>query len=157
MGRARIVTVSLVAASLASCSRAIPQISDEQIAATYWAGETRHVSGCGSEDEVIGLNRGMRVIVTHANAFECRDGPHFMIRYDVAPGPGCQAAGGVTQQLGFGGQYCEPAQLARKQEATRQAGWVCGFHQPDYAPSLPRPRAGESCPSYYARIFRETR
>jgi hypothetical protein len=106
---------------------------------------------------VIGINRGVRVIVTHASR-SCRDGPQFMIRYDVAPGRACAAAGGVTRQIGFLlTHYCEPALLARKQEATRQAGWVCGFQDPGYAPALPRPRAGEECPAYYARIFRETR
>ena len=46
--------------------------------------------------ELLGLNRGMRVVADYPCSDVCPDATVRIIHYDRPPGRGCEAAGGVT-------------------------------------------------------------
>lgn len=157
------------------CSNTPVQISDAQIVAYSLNPETGNsrVSGCDISDEVIGINRGMRVIASHRND-HCYDGPERPVRYDRPSGPQCERAGGISISFRFR-SYCAPALLTRKQRAGMDAWHLCSdgavlddhfnvkYRLSDVVSGhfvrpagIALPKQGESCESFSRRAFAAT-
>jgi hypothetical protein len=77
--------------------------------------------------ELLGLNRGMRVVADYPCSDVCPESTVRIIHYDRPPGPGCEAAGGVTASRLVPMSitvrrvdYCVPAVLERGQAMKRR-------------------------------------
>ena len=107
----------LLLAAVASAAQPRP-ISDARIAAI--AARPFDQRAMMFHHDVLGLNRGMRVLADYPCSDVCPDATVRIIHYDRPPGRGCEAAGGVTasrmvpvsitvQRV----DYCVPAVLER--------------------------------------------
>ena len=84
---------ALIAAALAIAAQPRP-ISDARIAAI--AASRFDQRAMMFRHELLGLNRGMRVVADYPCSDVCPQATVRIIHYDRPPGPGCEAAGGVT-------------------------------------------------------------
>ena len=115
---------ALLLAALAGAARPGP-ISDARIAAIAASRFDRRAMMF--HHELLGLNRGLRVLADYPCSDVCPDATVRIIHYDRPPGPGCEAAGGVTASrmvpISIAVQrvdYCVPAVLERGQPAKRR-------------------------------------
>ena len=84
---------ALLLAALAGAAQPGP-ISDARIAAIAASRFDRRAMMF--HHELLGLNRGMRVLADYPCSDVSPDATVRIIHYDRPPGPGCEAAGGVT-------------------------------------------------------------
>ena len=115
---------ALLLAALAGAAQPGP-ISDARIAAIAASRFDRRAMMF--HHELLGLNRGLRVLADYPCSDVCPDATVRIIHYDRPPGPGCEAAGGVTASrmvpISISVQrvdYCVPAVLERGQPAKRR-------------------------------------
>ena len=115
---------ALLLAALASAALPRP-ISDARIAAI--AARPFDQRAKMFHHELLGLNRGLRVLADYPCSDVCPDATVRIIHYDRPPGRGCEAAGGVTASrmvpISISVQrvdYCVPAVLERGQPAKRR-------------------------------------
>jgi hypothetical protein len=115
---------ALLAAALASAIQPGP-ISDARIAAI--AASPFNQQAMMFHHELLGLNRGMRVVADYPCSDVCPQATVRIIHYDRPPGPGCEAAGGVTASrmvpISITVQrvdYCVPTVLERGQAIRRR-------------------------------------
>ena len=115
---------ALLLAALAGAAQPGP-ISDARIAAIAASPFDRRAMMF--HHELLGLNRGLRVLADYPCSDVCPDATVRIIHYDRPPGPGCEAAGGVTASrmvpISISVQrvdYCVPAVLERGQPAKRR-------------------------------------
>ena len=115
---------ALLLAALAGAAQPGP-ISDARIAAIAASPFDRRAMMF--HHELLGLNRGMRVLADYPCSDVCPDATVRIIHYDRPPGPGCEAAGGVTASrmvpISIAVQrvdYCVPAVLERGQPIGRR-------------------------------------
>ena len=115
---------ALLLAALAGAAQPGP-ISDARIAAI--AASRFDQRAMMFHHELLGLNRGMRVVADYPCSDVCPQATVRIIHYDRPPGPGCEAAGGVTASrmvpISIAVQrvdYCVPAVLERGQPAKRR-------------------------------------
>lgn len=108
---------ALLLAVLAGAAQPGP-ISDARIAAIAASRFDRRAMMF--HHELLGRNRGMRVLADYPCSDVCPDATVRIIHYDRPPGPGCEAAGGVTASrmvpISIAVQrvdYCVPAVLER--------------------------------------------
>jgi len=115
---------ALLLAALAGAAQPGP-ISDARIAAI--AASRFDQRAMMFHHELLGLNRGMRVVADYPCSDVCPQATVRIIHYDRPPGPGCEAAGGVTASrmvpISIAVQrvdYCVPAVLERGQTVRRR-------------------------------------
>jgi hypothetical protein len=90
-----IVRTGSILALLALTAMAAPaQLTDRAIAA--YAARPYDKRAMMFHHVVLGLHRGIRVVVDFPCSDVCPDATTQIIHYDLAPGPGCERAGGVT-------------------------------------------------------------
>lgn len=116
---------ALFLAALASAAQPGRTISDARIAAI--AASPFDQRAMMFHHELLGLNRRMRVVADYPCSDVCPQATVRIIHYDRRPGPGCEAAGGVTasrmvpvsitvQRV----DYCVPRVLERGQAVRRR-------------------------------------
>src|SRR4051812_16017474 len=109
---------ALIFVALAAAGAQPRPISDARIAAIDASRFDRRAMMF--HHELLGLNRGMRVVADYPCSDVCPDATVRIIHYDRPPGRGCEAAGGVTASrmtpVSIAVQrvdYCGPAVLER--------------------------------------------
>jgi len=93
-----IVRTGFILAFLVLTAMAPPvQLTDRAIAA--YAARPYDKRAMMFQHVVLGGHRGMRVVADFPCSDVCPDATTRIIHYDRAPGPGCERAGGVTQEM----------------------------------------------------------